>query len=254
MDTIKINKQSTLMVAHAGLSGMETPNTSAGFIAAGNRSYWAIECDLICAKDGFVIIHNPTTAGASPTELSVPESTVEELQAITLYDKPFFHGMESFGLSTDGNGTRADLRIPTLREYIRICKKYGKICLLELKRPMTADEISGVIEEYKQENYLDGVVFISFHRNNLDEVRRQLPGASVQLLTAEKQIFTDEFLDELAKCGFDLDIHIFTTTKELVDRIHQRGMKVNVWTCDWLDKAEKLVEWGVDYITTNIFE
>ena len=64
----------------------------------------------------------------------------------------------------------------------------------------------------------------------------------------------DEFLDEIAEYGFDLDIHIFTVTHELVDRIHQRGMKVNVWTCDWLDKAEKLVEWGVDYIATNIFE
>ena len=242
------------MVAHAGLSGMEAENTCASFIAAGNRSYWGIECDLRCAKDGLVIIHNPTTASVSPIELSVSDSTVEALQSIPLYDRRFFHGIESFGLSRGGTQTRADLRIPTLREYIRICKKYGKICLLELKRPMTADEISGVIEEYTQENYLDGVVFISFHRNNLDEVRRQLPGASVQLLTAEKQIFTDEFLDEVAKCGFDLDIHIFTTTKELVDRIHQRGIKVNVWTCDWLDKAEKLVEWGVDYITTNIFE
>ena len=52
MDTIKINKQSTLMVAHAGLSGMEAENTCASFIAAGNRSYWGIECDLRCAKDG----------------------------------------------------------------------------------------------------------------------------------------------------------------------------------------------------------
>lgn len=254
MDTIKINKQNTLMVAHAGLSGMETANTSAGFIAAANRSYWGIECDLLCAKDGFVIIHNPTTAGISPVELSVTDSTVEELQSITLYDRPFFYGMDSFGLRSDGSATRTDLRIPTLREYIHICKKYGKVCVLELKRPMDADAIEKVIEEFKAQDYLDEVVFISFHRKNLDEVRRQLPDATIQFLTGEKQIFTDEFLDDMANQGFDLDIHIFTTTKELVDRIHQRGMKVNVWTCDWLDKAEKLVEWGVDYITTNIFE
>ena len=50
------------------------------------------------------------------------------------------------------------------------------------------------------------------------------------------------------------DIHIFTTTRELVERIHGRGIKVNVWTCDWPDRAAQLVEWGVDYITTNILE
>ncbi len=242
------------MVSHAGLSGMETVNTCAGFIAAANRSYWGIECDLLCAKDGFVIIHDHTTANVSPIDLKVSESTVAELQAIPLYDRPFFYGMDALGLQQNGNATRADLRIPTLREYVHICKKYGKICLLELKKPMDADSISKVIEEYKDQDYLDGVVFISFHRCNLEAVRSQLPSAPVQLLTSERRVFTDEFLDEMSGLGYDLDIHIFTATRELVDRIHQRGIKVNVWTCDWLDKADKLVEWGVDYITTNIFE
>lgn len=81
-----------------------------------------------------------------------------------------------------------------------------------------------------------------------------MPNCPVQFLTDEKQEFTDEFLNKVAAHGFDLDIHIFTTTKELVERIHERGIKVNVWTCDWTDKAERLVEWGVDYITSNIFE
>ena len=241
------------MVAHAGLSGMEMCNTCAGFIAAGNRTYWGIECDLLVAKDGFVILHNPTTAGISPTELSVADSTVEELQSIQLYDHPFFYGMDKFGISNTGK-TRADLRIPTLEEYIRICKRYGKICVLELKRPMTPEAIAGVVEEYRRQDYLDGVVFISFCRENLEEVRRLLPDVPVQYLTGEKQEFTEEFLDGIAESRFDLDIHIFTTTKELVERIHQRGIKVNVWTCDWADKAANLVDWGVDFITTNIFE
>lgn len=253
MDTIKFDKKSTLMVAHAGLSGMEMSNTCAGFVAAGNRTYWGIECDLTVAKDGFVIIHNPTTAGVSPVDISIPDSTVEEIQSIPLYDHPFFYGMEHFGIKNTGK-TRADLRIPTLEEYIRICKRYDKKCILELKRPMSAEHIAGVIETYREYDYLDGVVFISFNKDNLLEVRRLLPEVPIQLLTDEKQDFTDEFLDEAASHGFDLDIHIFTTTKELVDRIHKKGLKVNVWTCDWLDRAHNLVEWGVDYITTNILE
>ena len=253
MDTFKIEKKGTKMVGHAGLSGMEMSNTCAGFVAAGNRSYWGIECDLTVAKDGYVIIHNPTTEVLSPTNISISDSTVEEIQSITLYDHPFFHGMENFGLANSGK-TRADLRIPTLEEYVRICKRYDKICVLELKRPMTAEAIAGVIEEIKRQDYLESVVFISFVRANLEEVRRQLPEAEVQYLTRDTMEFTDEFLDEMAKCRFDLDIHIFTATKELVDKMHERGIKVNVWTCDWIDKAEALVEWGVDYITTNILE
>lgn len=254
MDTIKIQKKNTRMVAHAGLMGMETSNTCAGFIAAGNRTYWGIECDVRVAKDGMAVIHNPTTAGVSPVELSVADSTLAELQSIPLYDRPFFYGMEEYGLTPGGNETRADLRIPSLEEYIRLCKRYGKICVLELKHPMDDETLAYVAEAYRKLDYTEGVVFISFYWENLTGIRKHLPACPVQFLTDEKREFTDEFLDAVAAEKFDLDIHIFTTTKELVDRIHGRGILVNVWTCDWMDRAEQLVEWGVDFITTNIFE
>lgn len=254
MDTIKMHTGATKMVAHAGLMGMETSNTNAGFIAAGNRSYWGIECDVRVAKDGMAVIHNPTTAGISPVEISVADHTIEELQRIPLYDRPFFYCMEAYGMTPGGTETRSDLHIPSLPEYIRICKRYGKICVLELKHPMDAEAIAYVVEEYRKKDYLKGVVFISFYWENLIEVRKHLHDCPVQFLTDDKQAFTDEFLDEVAANKFDLDIHIFTTTRELVERIHARGMEVNVWTCDWPDKAADLVAWGVDYITTNVIE
>lgn len=254
MDTIKLYTGKTQMVAHAGLMGMESANTNAGFIAAGNRSYWGVECDVRVAKDGLVIIHNSTTAGVSPVELSVEDHTVAELQSIPLYDRPFFYGMEEYGLTPGSTEVRADLRIPTLEEYIRICKRYGKICVLELKHPMTPETIAAVAEQFRALDYVDGVVFISFYWDNLVEIRKCLPDCTVQFLTDDKQVFTEEFLDKVAASGFDLDIHIFTTTKELVERIHARGLKVNVWTCDWPDRFRQLVEWGVDYITSNIIE
>ena len=254
MDTIKIDKGHTQMVAHAGLMGMETSNTCAGFIAAGNRSYWGSECDVRVAKDSMAVLHNATTAGICPVELTVAESTLEELQSLALYDRPFFYGMENYGLAAGGTKTRADLRIPSLQEYIHICKKYGKICVLELKHPMQPEALACVAEQYRAMDYVDGVVFISFYMENLTGMRELIPECAVQYLTDEKREFTDAFLDEIAALGFDLDIHIFTTTKELVERIHSRGIKVNVWTCDWPERARDLVAWGVDYITSNILE
>lgn len=242
------------MVAHAGLFGLETANTNAGFIAAGNRSYWGVECDVRAAKDGLVVIHNDSTEGFAPVTMIMSESTVEQIQSITLYERSFFHTMEDYGMTPGMKAPRSDLRIPTLQEYIRICKAYGKVCVTELKHAMPPETIAQVVECFGEQDYLDKVVFISFFWDNLTEIRKHLPACPVQFLTDENHVFTDEFLDKVAAHGFDLDIHIFTTTKELVDRIHTRGIKVNVWTCDWIDKAQKLVEWGVDYITSNIIE
>ena len=52
MNTIKIKKSLTQLVAHRGLSGIETENTNAAFVAAGNRSYYGIETDIQRTKDG----------------------------------------------------------------------------------------------------------------------------------------------------------------------------------------------------------
>ena len=52
MDTIKINKKNVLMIAHRGVSGLETENTKEAFIIAGNKSYYGIETDVHVTLDG----------------------------------------------------------------------------------------------------------------------------------------------------------------------------------------------------------
>ena len=60
-DTVKLDKRGSgvLMVAHRGLSGLETENTQCAFVAAANRSYYGIETDVHVTKDGrYVISHD----------------------------------------------------------------------------------------------------------------------------------------------------------------------------------------------------
>jgi glycerophosphoryl diester phosphodiesterase len=39
-----------------------------------------------------------------------------------------------------------------------------------------------------------------------------------------------------------------------VKRLLDNGIDVNVWTVDSMETAEKLISWGVSYITSNILE
>ena len=62
MDTIKIRKGRTQVIAHRGVSGLELENTCAAFVAAGNRSYFGIETDVHVTADGnYIVIHDSTT-------------------------------------------------------------------------------------------------------------------------------------------------------------------------------------------------
>ena len=85
MDTIKVNKKNTLMVAHRGLSSIEPENTLSAFVAAGNRSYFGIECDVHVTKDGkFVVIHDAETGRVAKENINVEESTFEEVRKMVL--------------------------------------------------------------------------------------------------------------------------------------------------------------------------
>ena len=153
MNTIKITKNSTKLVAHRGLSGIEKENTNAAFVAAGNRSYYGIETDIHRTADGhFVVCHDDDLKRVAGVDILVESTSLSELQSIVLFDK-------------DGTKNREDLRVSVLENYISICKKYEKHCVLELKSDFTDEEIAKIIEIIKGFDYLENVTFISFVYN-----------------------------------------------------------------------------------------
>ena len=239
MNTIKIDKKNVKMVAHRGCSGLELENTNAAFVAAGNRSYYGIETDIHKTLDGhYIIIHDDNTARVAVDRLEVESSTFDTLRSLILADK-------------DGSKLRTDLRLPTLEEYIGINKKYEKVAVLELKNAFTEAEILEICANIEAMGYLDHTVFISFCYDNLVYVRRKYPDANCQFLTSK---YEESLIGRLKEWNLDLDIRETALTAEIVAELHANGIIVNCWTVDNPERAEELVGYGVDMITTNILE
>lgn len=240
MNTIKIpEKKGTLFIAHRGLSGIETQNTAAAFIAAGNRSYFGIECDVHKTADGaFVVIHDDETKAVCKQNLPVETSTFATLRDLRLE-------------SNYGKSERNDLCIPTLADYITICNNYEKTAVLELKNAFTLDEVKEIMQIIEQHGRLDDVIIISFVFENLLHVRAINPHQRVQYLMGE---FTPDLIDLLVKHRMDLDIYRKAIDKEKIDACHENGILVNVWTVDDPQNAKDLIDMGVDFITSNILE
>lgn len=235
--TFKLNA-SIRMIAHRGLSGLERENTNAAFVAAGNRSYYGVETDVHVTKDGkFIIIHDDDPKRVTGTEGVVEEMTFEALRHLHLKDM-------------DEN-PRNDLILPSLEEYIRICKKYGKECVLELKKHMEPEHISRIVDIIRAEGWLDRTTFISFDLSNMICLREMLPDQKLQYLVSKD---TEDLLDVLRQNHLDLDIRFSALTPELVDNCHKAGLLVNVWTVNTLEDGRRMVDMGVDFITTNILE
>ncbi len=239
MNTIKFDNKSTLVVAHRGLSGLERENTASAFVAAGNRNYYGIETDIYRTSDGrFVVNHDGNTNRVGGVNVAMEQAPWELLREVVLFDM-------------DGTKDRYDLRLPSLENYITICKRYEKICVLELKSQFTLEETQKIIELIEKYDYLASVIFISFHYSDLEHVKALRPEQICQFLTGDN---SDALIAKLKDAGMDIDIHHPALTEERVGAMHAAGLKVNCWTVDDPARGEELASWGVDFITSNILE
>lgn len=239
MNTVKFDKKETKIVAHRGLSGIEKENTNAAFVAAGNRSYYGIETDVHKTLDGkYVVFHDDTTGRVAIDDMEVEKTTFDCLRNLLLTD-------------IDGKKGRTDIRIPTLQEYISICKKYEKVAVLELKNAFSEEEIYEIVDIIKSLDYLPNVIFISFCLENLVFLRKKYPEQAAQFLIDD---YEDWLLETLKEHNLDLDIKYTSLNADNMKELHDAGIKVNCWTCDDPEAGEKLASWGIDYITSNILE
>ena len=240
MDTVKIDKKKTLMIAHRGVSGLESENTLESFMLACQRSYFGIETDLHVTKDDkFIVSHDDNTERMSGVNKSIWESTYDEIREIKI---PLRNGGYT--------------KFPNLNEYISLCKEFGKVAVLELKGDYKEENIMDVLEIIKSYDYLSNVVFISFHKNNLLLCKKHYPDGVYQYLNC---IVDDEAKNDTIKFAlendFGVDVHYRNLNLDFCEKCKEHNIKFNVWTVDDPIVASRLInEAGVGFITSNILE
>jgi glycerophosphoryl diester phosphodiesterase len=240
METTKFNKNSTRVIGHAGLASLETANTREAFLYAARRSYYGIETDIRKTADGhFVCFHDPNLMDYAGLDITVEGSTLAELREVTLFD------------ARKSGTTERGRKIPTLEEYVEICKEYGKECIIELKPRFAREDVIRIVDIVDSLGYLDHSVFISFYDDNLTYVREHRPGVRVALTFSNGK---EGLFEKIIDAGFDVLISIVIIDQVIIDRFHAEGRLVYCYTVDQVDRAEQLDEWGVDFIITNRLE
>ena len=240
MNTAKFeNKDNVKMVAHRGASGIERENTCPAFVAAGVKTYYGIETDVHATLDGkYIIVHDTDLKRIAGLDMGVETSNFDDLRAVRFTD-------------IDGITPRGDMLLPSLAEYLSICKKYAKEAYLEICDVNLREHVIGIAAEVEQMGMMDSTTFISFNHSNLTDLKCAYPNAKAQLLTDD--IGKDNIAFMLEN-GFDAGIYYPNLTKEFVDLMHANGRIVNVWTVDTVEDAERMRDMGVDVITSNILE
>lgn len=227
------------MIAHRGYSQFERENTLIAFTAAGAiDEFYGIETDVHVTTDNhYVTIHDETTTRVTNgrVDLDVEKNSFEIVRKVRLAD-------------IDGYQGRTDLRIPEMIEYFKVCKKYNKVAVCELKQPFSVEQMKEILSIVDSIDMLKNTVFISFHLDALKNLREISKTQSAQWLLCE---FKEEHIATLKEYNLDVDANYPSITEERIKLCHDNGIKVNVWTVNDQEIANKYASWGVDYITTN---
>jgi len=243
------------VVAHRGASQDAPENTLAAFRLAWEQDADAIEGDFLLTSDRQIVcFHDAGTKRLCGVKRLVAESTLAELQTLDVgswKDKRF-----------------ANEHMPNLSDVLALVPSDKKF-FLEIKcGPEIVPFLPRILQESGIE--LERVFIISFNKNVIRAAKERMPEQQAYWLvtfhqdkqqeeqqdgqtrkwapTVEEVIATAQ---EINADGVDLNANTDVVNAAFVDRCHQAGLSVHVWTVDDLEKAIKLQKMGVDSITTN---
>lgn len=239
MKTIKIDKYYKHMIAHRGLSGIETENTVFSYLAAANHTYMGISCDLYASKDEKLILTSQTTMlKFGLLNLDIQSFNYDELVKYTLVDRKT-ENLNQF------------LYIPQLRDFLPICKAYEKRAIISIHPSLNDYLLEYLVKEINEYYHVDQCLLVVENKHQVEYLLKHI--AAKQIFFHHQQMAHSEFeLSHKYKVNVYLDKHYLD--KAYVKKCHLIGLEVMTGVINDKETAEKTIKMDIDYILTNILE
>lgn len=238
-----------ITIGHRASAGLAPENTLAAVDLALEHDPDFFEIDVQLSADGVpVIVHDSTLARTADVEEVFPgregdlvnDFTYDELQRLdagTWYSEKF-----------------AGEKIPTLSEVLDRGHP-GPGIVIELKNPAQSPGLVDVVDELKSDPRWgeladDGRLnVISFDLAALADFHEHRPDVPVMGLGAVPD--SDADLAAIAEWADAWGTNYRTLDRADVDRVHDAGLPLNVYTVNSPEHMEHVIDLGVDYVTTD---
>ena len=223
------------LTAHRGFSGIAPENTLVAFEKAAEYGFYATECDVHLTKDGvWVIYHDDNIFRLTNGYKNIEEATYAELQEYVI-----------------DNGVNVDYypnqKIPTLEEYLIICKDMKIIPQIEIKNG-SKEKLQEILDLLEKYDLKENAIIISFKSEMIKKVRDLDENIELWYLVEE---ITEENINECKDNNYKLAFNHKKNDEEIIKKAIGQGLTLCAWTVDDLTVLEELYNLGVKYITTN---
>ena len=229
------NIEDVKLTAHRGFSGIAPENTLVAFEKAGEYGFYATECDVHLTKDGvWVIYHDDNIFRLTNGYKNIEDATYEELQQYVIDN----------GVNVDNYPNQ---KIPTLEEYLVICKDMRIIPQIEIKNG-SKEKLQEILDLLQKYELKDNAIIISFKGEMIKKVRELDEKIELWYLVEE---ITEENIKISKDNNYKLAFNHKKNDEEVIKKAIGQGLTLCAWTVDDLTVLEELYNLGVKFITTN---
>lgn len=263
---------------HRGCRGLMPENTIPAMLKAIDLGVTTLELDAVISKDNEVVVSHepffnheislkPDGKPVTPAEeqsLNIYQMTYEEIKAFDVGSKPNprFPEQQKFRVSK-----------PLLRELLDSTEAYagqkGRTLFYNIEtkcaprgdgtyHPAPAEFVDRLMGVVQSKGLAERVIIQSFDFRSLQYLHDKFPTVRTAMLIEDNN--TRSLEDQLQSLGFTPTIyspHHSLVTAALIQKCHEKGIKVIPWTVNNVKRMEKLKEMGVDGIISdypNLFQ
>jgi glycerophosphoryl diester phosphodiesterase len=224
------------IIAHRGASHDAPENTLASVNLAWECGADATEVDVHLSKDNrIMVIHDADTKRTTGVKMVVRESMSPALRTLDAG-----YGMEAF---------RGE-KIPFLEEVLETIPG-DKALLIEVKTDtVILPYLVRLLEDHPARSR---VVVISFDFAVCEKMKKEIPSIPVYWLHYTLSgAYKTKWINRALEAGLEgLSFRHKGISREYVEAVHRAGMKMYAWTVDDPKEAARLIECGIDGITSN---
>ena len=224
------------MIGHRGASALEPENTIPSFNRAASIGAWGVEADIYVLKDGNIVVFHDA-------DVERMTNGIGEIKNMNLLE------VKELNIDSGNNvNNYNNLKIPTLDEYLNCCVENKVTPVIEFKL-VNVEKVKEIVDKIKKYGLEDNTIIISTSYEWIKYIREYSDKIHFQYLGD----ITIENINLLKKYGnYGIDIKIDKITKDKIDLAHLNGAKVNVWTVNNKKDINRLINMGVDMITSDL--
>ena len=226
--------------AHKGASGYAPENTLIAIKKAIEMKVDGIEIDIQLTRDGrIVLMHDwkvdrTTTGRGYVYELDF--DYIRTLDAGQWFTKDFIGEV-----------------VPTLEEVLDILPQ-DMMLNIEIKdtarhHSKIEEKLLEVLKKYPDK--FENIIVSSFHHDKIKKLQELEPKLKLALLTNSEFIEIEKYLSTNDLSSYSYHPEINHVSKEDIEKLHAKGIKIFVWTANKEEDLNYLVKLGVDGVISD---